>query len=159
MSTPCESRVTLQSVDASDEAHLFGVYASTRFEELAQVAWDDSQKEGFLQMQFEAQWKFYKSEYPGAEFQVILVDGQRAGRLYVHRRESEIRIMDIALLPKFRGRGVGTALLRDILAEGQRTSRRVTIHVETFNPAQRLYERLGFRRVASNGVYHLLEWP
>ena len=66
--------------------------------------------------------------------------------------------MDIALLPGFRGGGIGTALLNDILAEGERTARPVTIHVESFNPAQRLYARLGFVKVASNGVYYLLEW-
>ena len=88
----------------------------------------------------------------------ILVAGELAGRLYVHRREREIRIMDIALLPEFRGRGIGTKLLNEILMEGERTGRPVTIHVESFNPARRLYERLGFTRVASNGVYLLLEW-
>lgn len=150
--------VALRPIQDGDAELLFAIYASTRAEELAQVAWDDAQKEGFLRMQFDAQRKFYESEYPGAEFQIILVAGERAGRLYVHRRKQEIRIMDIALLPEFRGRGIGTMLLNDILAEGHRTSRPVTIHVESFNPARRLYARLGFRKVASNGVYHLLEW-
>jgi ribosomal protein S18 acetylase RimI-like enzyme len=149
---------TLRPVRAGDERHLFAVYASTRAEELAQVGWDDTQKEAFLRMQFEAQRKFYESEYPGAEFQLILVADQPAGRFYVHRREKEIRVMDVALLPEYRKRGIGTALLKEILAEGERTSRRVTIHVESFNPAQRLYARLGFVRVASHGVYHLLQW-
>ena len=149
--------VTLRPVDASDSELLLAIYASTRTEELAQVGWDNAQTESFLRMQFDAQRRSYESEYPGAEFQIILVAGEPAGRLYVHRREREIRIMDIALLPDFRGRGIGTKLLNDILAEGERTARPVTIHVESFNPAQRLYARLGFTKVASNGVYHLLE--
>lgn len=150
--------VTLRPMGNGDEQFLFQVYASTRQEELAQVGWDEQQKRSFLEMQFHAQSRYYDSEYPGAEFRVILAGGQPAGRLYVHRRENEIRIMDIALLPTFRGCGIGTRLLNEILAEGARTNRRVTIHVEIFNPALRLYERLGFRQVASNGVYHLLEW-
>jgi len=150
--------VTFRPVRDGDSELLLAIYASTRTEELAQVAWDDAQRESFLRMQFEAQRKFYESEYPGAEFRIILIAGEPAGRLYVHRREKEIRIMDIALLPAFRGRGIGTVLLNDILAEGERTARAVTIHVESFNPAQRLYERLGFMKVASNGVYHLLGW-
>src|SRR4029079_3259588 len=97
--------------------------------------------------------------YPGAEFQIILFKSQPAGRLSVHRRPKEIRIMDIALLPEFRGRGIGTTLLKDILAEGERTGRSVSIHVEGFKPALRLYERLGFTKVSLNGVYHLLERP
>ena len=152
------TQVAFRAVQDGDAELLLAIYASTRAEELAQVAWDDAQKDAFVRMQFEAQRKFYESEYPGAEFQIILVAGEPAGRLYVHRREREIRIMDIALLPEFRGRGIGTRILSEILAEGERTARPVTIHVESFNPAQRLYQRLGFKRIASSGVYHLLEW-
>lgn len=140
-----------------DAEFLFAVYASTRTEELAQVGWTDTQRESFLRMQFDAQRRCYEGDYPGAEFQIILVDGQPAGRLYVQRLEQEIRIMDLALLPEFRGRGIGTGLLRGILAEGSQIGQRVSIHVEIFNPARRLYERLGFRQVATHGVYLLLE--
>jgi ribosomal protein S18 acetylase RimI-like enzyme len=66
--------------------------------------------------------------------------------------------MDVALLPQFRGRGIGTYLLGNILSLGLRSGKIVTIHVEVFNPALRLYERLGFKKVAANEVYHLMEW-
>ena len=151
-------QITFRPVADRDAEFLVSVYASTRADELAQVAWDETQKDAFVRMQFEAQRKFYQSEYPGAEFQIIVVAGEPAGRLYVHRREKEIRIMDIALLPPFRGRGVGTQILETILAEGAGSGRAVTIHVEVFNPAQRLYGRLGFKQVATNGMYHLMEW-
>src|SRR5688500_16091214 len=98
MSAICNSpelAVNLRPVQDGDTEFLFSVYASTRAEELAQVGWDDAQKETFLRMQFDAQRKCYESDYPGAEFQIILAGDQRAGRLYVHRREKEIRIMDI----------------------------------------------------------------
>jgi ribosomal protein S18 acetylase RimI-like enzyme len=150
--------VSFRLVREADTELLLAIYGSTRADELAHVAWDDAQKSAFIRMQFEAQRKFYESEYPGAEFEIIMVAGEPGGRLYVHRREREIRIMDIALLPEFRGRGIGTQILENILAEGACTQRPVTIHVEAFSPAQRLYDRLGFKRVGSNGVYHLLEW-
>ena len=145
-------------MDAGDEAFLFQVYASTRAEELAQVNWDDAQRASFLRMQFEAQTRHYTTAYSGAEFQIIVAGDQPAGRLYVHRRPKEIRVMDIALLPEFRGQGVGTILMQELLAEGGRTSRSVTIHVEIFNPARYWYERLGFQPVAENGAYLLMEW-
>lgn len=153
-----EAGIALRPVTAGDAPFLFDVYASTRMEELAQIGWSEPQQRSFLEMQFNAQRRYYESEYPAAEFQIILVRGQPGGRLYVHRRETEIRIMDIALLPPHRRQGIGSRLLREIQAEGGRSGRRVTIHVESFNPALRLYERLGFRTVARNGVYQLLEW-
>jgi ribosomal protein S18 acetylase RimI-like enzyme len=148
----------LRPVKATDAEFLFCVYASTREEELAQVNWDAAQRENFLRSQFAAQTQHYTTQYPGAEFQVVLADGEPAGRLYMHRRPEEIRVMDIALLPAFRRRGLGTALLTELLVEGARTSRPVSIHVEIFNPARHWYERLGFQSVTENGVYLLMEW-
>ena len=52
-------------------------------------------------MPFDAQHAYYQEHYAGAAFDVILVDGQPAGRLYVARESDEIRIIDIALLPEY----------------------------------------------------------
>jgi ribosomal protein S18 acetylase RimI-like enzyme len=135
------------------------VYASTRAEELAVVPWDDAQKDAFLRAQFDAQDAWWHENYAEASFDVIVVDGEPAGRLYVHRGPSEIRIVDIALLPEHRGDGVGTRLLEDLLAEGDASGKSVTIHVERMNPALRLYERLGFALAEDRGVYLFLERP
>jgi ribosomal protein S18 acetylase RimI-like enzyme len=149
--------MTLRPVEAGDEEFLYRVYASTRAEELAAVPWDDDAKEAFLRMQFAAQDRWYHEQMPDASYDLVLVDGERAGRLYVERRPDELLIIDIALLPEQRRRGLGTSLLGDVLAEADATGRRATIHVERFNPARRLYERLGFAGVAEQGVYLLLE--
>jgi ribosomal protein S18 acetylase RimI-like enzyme len=121
------------------------------------VAWDDTQKEAFLRHQFDAQDVWWRENYAEASFDVIVVEGEPAGRLYVHRGPSEIRIVDIALLPAHRGNGVGTRLLDELLAEGDADAKSVTIHVERMNPALRLYERLGFSVAEDKGVYLFLE--
>jgi ribosomal protein S18 acetylase RimI-like enzyme len=149
--------VTLRPAAAADRPLLRAVYASTRADELALVAWDAPVKEAFLAQQFDAQDAHYREHYPGATFDVIEVDGQAAGRLYVHRGPRDIRIMDIALLPGYRGQGTGTDLLHSLVAEAQASGRTLSIHVEVNNPARRLYERLGFRPAAEHGVYLLLE--
>jgi ribosomal protein S18 acetylase RimI-like enzyme len=153
-----DSRITLRPVRPEDREHLFRVYASTRAEELALTTWDEEQKRIFLEGQFTAQDAWYRERYPGAALDVIVASGVPAGRLYVHRREREIRLMDIALLPEHRGMGIGTSLLRDLFAEAAAAGKRVTIHVEEYNPARQLYERLGFRKIGEHGVYHLMEW-
>lgn len=149
--------VALRPVVAhDDEAFLCRVYGSSREAELAQVEWADGQRDAFVRMQFDAQRRYYEEHYAGASFDVILVDGVPAGRLYVARWPEEIRIVDIALLAEFRNRGVGSRLLGQLLAEGKAAGLPVSIHVEKFNPALRLYRRLGFVPVEDKGVYLLL---
>jgi len=142
-----------------DEELLLRIYASTRAEELALVPWTASQKEAFLRMQFEAQHAHYTRYYPGAQLQLVLEGDEPLGRLYVHRAASEIRVMDIALLPEHRGRGVGTRLLGELAAEADARSLPLSIHVEQNNPALRLYERLGFRNAGGTFPYLLLVRP
>ena len=149
--------LTLRPAVTGDADLLRRVYASVRTEELALVPWSDAEKDAFLRHQFDAQHAHYREHYVGASFDVIEVDSEPVGRLYVARWEEEIRIMDIALLPEHRGRGIGTQILRGLLEEGALTGKRISIHVEMNNPALRLYERLGFVQAAVHGVYLRLE--
>jgi len=150
--------VTFRRATSDDDPFLLSLYASTREEELALTDWDDAQKAAFVRSQFEAQSRHYAEHYAGASFDVVLVGGVRAGRLYVARWEREIRIVDVALIPAFRGGGIGTSLIGAVLAEGEASSKPVSIHVERFNRAMQLYERLGFVPVGEHGVYLLMEW-
>ena len=147
----------LRRVADADRAFLLDLYASVREPELAQVWWDASAKRAFIAQQFAAQDAHYRRHYDGATLDVIEVDGEPAGRLYVHRGPRDIRIMDIALIPPFRGRGIGSGLLRALIAEAEVSARTLSIHVEMNNPARRLYERLGFRPAGEHGVYVLME--
>ena len=150
-------RSRLRPVADADRAFLIELYASVREPELAHLPWDDGMRRAFVEQQFTAQDTHYREHYPGATLDVIEVDGEPAGRLYVHRGASDIRIMDIALAPEYRGRGIGSGLLRSLIAEAQANARTLSIHVETNNPARRLYERLGFVQAGEHGVYLLLE--
>jgi ribosomal protein S18 acetylase RimI-like enzyme len=151
--------ITFRPITPDDMELLLRVYRSTREEELAMVLdWTEEMKAAFVRQQFEAQHAWYQDHYEGATFDVILVDGAPAGRLYVHRREREIRLVDITFLPEFRGGGLGTSILHDLMAEAGKAGKPLTIHVEVYNPAMRLYERLGFRPIEERGPYLLMEW-
>ena len=150
--------VALRPAEPGDRDLLFRVYASTREEELAPVPWPPEAKEAFLRQQFDAQDTWWRTHYAGASFEVVLVDGRDAGRLYLWEGPSEVRIVDVALLPEARRGGIGTRLLEDVKARASAAGKAVTIHVERMNPALGLYERLGFRLVEDKGVYLFLSW-
>lgn len=151
--------ITLRPITDADMDFLHRLYATTREDELAQVAWTPEQKAAFVSQQFHAQHQYWQENYQDTSWDLILRDGQPIGRLYVARWAEEIRIVDIALMPEHRGGGLGTHLLRGVFAEADASGRKVSIHVEIFNPARRLYERLGFVQAAERGVYLLMERP
>ena len=147
-----------RSITSDDENFLYRLYASTRQEELAQTSWTEAEKEIFLKQQFSAQHKFYMKQFNRAKFDVVLKNSKPIGRLYVDRREDEIRLIDIALMPEFRNMGIGTSLLNDLLDEARKVNKPLRIHVEKYNPALQLYQRLNFKEIKDTGVYYLMEW-
>jgi len=150
--------IHIRPATEADTRILFEVYASTRTEELAPVPWTPEQKLQFLAFQFQSQDAHYREIFPGATFSVIEVDGKAAGRLYVNRTAEKIHVIDIALLPPARGRGIGASILRTLFEEATAAGLPLTISVERFNPAKRLYERLGFRTIEDGEVYQRMEW-
>jgi ribosomal protein S18 acetylase RimI-like enzyme len=147
----------LKPAGHDDAETLYRIYASTRESELAVVPWDEAAKEAFLRMQFTAQDTYYRANWPQASYDLIVSGEQVLGRLYVDRGEAVWQVLDIALLPPYRGQGIGTRLLGAVLAEAADAAKPVQIYVERFNPARHLYDRLGFRQVDEQEVYLLLE--
>jgi ribosomal protein S18 acetylase RimI-like enzyme len=150
--------ITLRDAGADDELFLLQVFACTRAAELSQVPWPDEQKVAFLQMQCQAQHSHYHERYPDGDFKVILRDDEPVGRLYLARDSGLIKILDITVLPQFRNSGIGSELIRGVLDEAVNSARNVQIYVETFNPSLHLFERLGFKSIAEEGINFLLEW-
>lgn len=126
---------------------------------MARTGWPEEQADAFLHMQFEAQHRHYQEHYTQTSWDVILIEGEPAGRLYVARWEREMRIVDIALLPEHRGKGIGGRLIDDLLREADAAGKRTTVHVEMENRAMGLYRRLGFAPIEEVGPYLLLERP
>ena len=95
---------------------------------------------------------------PGGYVAAIRCAQLGLGTLWIDEWKDQIRLVDIALMPEWRGRGLGETLVREVLDRGRAAGKPVTIHVEAYNPALRMYERLGFERVDTNGVYFLMKW-
>jgi GNAT superfamily N-acetyltransferase len=152
--------VTLRPVVPGDEAFLLQIYTSVRADELAQVPWSEAQREAFVRMQFEAQQLHYRTQNPTATHDIILLNQHPIGRLYVARRENEIRILDITILPEHRNRGLGTPLIKSLMEEAAVAGKPLTIYIESYNPSLSLFERLGFLKIEDNGdgVNLLMQW-
>lgn len=127
-------------------------------EELAATDWSQEQKVQFCSMQFLAQSAHYQQNYPDADYFIIQQTGISAGRLYLNCGPLEHRIVDISLMPSHRSQGIGTQLLRELQNQASSAQKALTVHVESFNPAKRLYERLGFQSLETKGVYQLMKW-
>lgn len=142
---------------ADDQPFLFELYCSVRANEGFYGALENPQLTALLKMQFDARERAYQYRYPNSDHLLILFDETPIGRLFVHRAEQEIRLADIALLPIYRGKGIGASLINELFDEADRVNKPVTLHVEMANPAIHLYERLGFVRKGDDGAYLFLE--
>jgi ribosomal protein S18 acetylase RimI-like enzyme len=147
----------LRPVTPEDNAFLLSLFASTRSDELALIDLDADQKAAFITMQFNAQTRHYDLAYPDADHRVVLLDEAPIGRLLVDRGEREFNLVDVALLPAYRGAGIGTYLIKDLQIEAAAASKPVKLNVWHSNPAKNLYERLGFS-ATSNDVYCEMCW-
>jgi ribosomal protein S18 acetylase RimI-like enzyme len=92
-------------------------------------------------------------EHPNAERKIVLVENAPVGRLIIDGAGDHIEVIDVALLPQYRGHGIGTSLLRGVLAQADRMGRAIMLHVEKQSRAVRLYERLGFVICGDVGMY------
>jgi ribosomal protein S18 acetylase RimI-like enzyme len=151
--------VTLRPVAASDDQFLFELYASTRREEVAAWGWDAAQRDAFLKMQGDMQRRAYEMQYPQADHNIIMLDDEPIGRLFVVREAEWIQLTDIALLPAARNKGIGSRLIKDLLDEADAASLPVRLQVLKDNPAGRLYERLGFVKTGESGMHFHMERP
>lgn len=149
---------SLRDATPDDQPFLLKLYASTREQEIAAWGWDAAQSEEFLRMQFQAQQTSYGQMYEGATHEIVTINGAPVGRILVAEDTSEIRLVDIALLSEFRNRRIGESLIRRLIDQSARQNKPLRLQVLQWNPARRLYDRLGFRITSEDPMYVSMEW-
>jgi ribosomal protein S18 acetylase RimI-like enzyme len=156
---PDGGKLTLRPVTPEDDAFLLALYHSTRDRELSQAAWQDGQRESFVRWQFDLQRREYDARFPDARYQLIVIDDEPAGRIWVGEDDEQIRLLDIALLPQFQNLGAGTILLKDLMREAEAAKKFLRHMVFVLNDnAHRFYERLGFVIIEDLGAYKHMEY-
>jgi ribosomal protein S18 acetylase RimI-like enzyme len=140
-----------------DDVFDLSVYASTRLPELTALDWTPQQIDDFIGLQYRAQSRHYRQQYPDAAYSVVTVVSEPAGRLIVARSDQEIRIVDIALLPEYQGRGIGGILVRRLLAEADEAGVPLRCHVEQSNTARGFWEHLGLVAVRIDGAHIVMD--
>ncbi len=151
--------ISLRPYQDYDREFLFKLYASTRADEIAPFGWPPAQQEAFLRMQYTAQQRWYSMSYAQAEHHIIEQEGVPIGRLMVSRQPSFVVLVDIALLPEHRGKGIGGGLVRDLIQQCNQARLPLRLQVLKANPALRLYERLDFTRRGEDQIYIQMERP
>lgn len=88
---------------------------------------------------------YFRSHWNPAKRQIVMVDGREAGVLTLEQRPEAIFLALIEIHPHYQGQGLGTALIRQVMATAHRQGFPVELHVlKASTGARRLYEQLGF---------------
>jgi len=151
--------ISLRPVQDCDEAFLLKVFASTREAERDAVRWEVAEWKMFIQLQSRGQHAQYAIRFPTAAYDIILCNSEPVGRIWVHHASDEILLLDIAILPEYRSRGIGTYLIKGLQESARAACVPLRHSVELTNPrARMLYERLGFVAIATSGLHTLMQW-
>lgn len=150
--------LSLRPATDADLPFLSALYGSTRANELATTGWPEATKALFVVQQFSGQHGEYLQRFPELERCIIEAGGSAIGRIYVNLTGATCHLVDISMMPEFRGCGRGTALIADLMAHAARATKPVTLSVLASNPAARLYARMRFRFTEKTDAYSKMKW-
>jgi len=151
--------ITLRSATERDEGFLYNLYKLSRVEEFSMTGINEMQFDMLMRMQYAARKATYESNYPEGRRDVVEVDGTDAGQIWVSSDDSQCRVIDVAIAGEFQNRGIGTILMKDLMAQATGAGMPLRCSIATNNPGSlRFHERLGFRITSGNEAYYQMEY-
>ena len=151
-------RITLRPVEPQDETFLYNLYKFSRADEFAIAGLSEMQFDALLRMQYGARKASYESNFPRAQHDIVVVDGLDAGQIWVARDQTQMLVVDISIAKAFQDRGIGTAVMTELIAEAKAAGLLVRCSVATNNPGSlRFHKRLGFRITSQDEMYYKME--
>lgn len=141
-----------------DDSFLYELYVSARIDEFRILELPTQQLDTLLRMQYEAQKQSYQQQFPQAAHTIIHYNEVPIGRIIIDIQNSNIRLVDITLLPNYRGKGIGTLLLQQLQQLAINHDRPILLHVLQGNPAHKLYKNCGFYEIGQQAPYIVMQW-
>lgn len=153
----------LRVAEPEDEAFLYEMFVASRERELAPLP--EELRETIARQQYGIQQGGVEADYPDAQRFVVLGGGDRpggpgapVGMIILAVRPDTLWVVDVALHPGHRNRGLGAAVIGSLMDTCRQSGRTLKGSVTPYNPARRLYARLGIRELATERGYIALEW-
>ena len=150
--------LTLRPARTDDEEFLNRLFYSVYLEKLQLVALSAEEKKTLVELMYQSFTRHYNSVAPASDDRLVLLDNESIGRMILLHLREEIRLADLAILPQYRCRGIGSALIGQLQTESTMSKRPIRLQVARFDRALRLYQRLGFYKIDVAGPYLHLEW-
>ena len=152
--------ISLRPAKAGDEPFLKRVHQSARHWEFAPLLQSGEAElyHKVMAQQYDAQHRFYFATYDSAQYGIIQWTSTPIGRLYVDYRDDEVRVLDIAILPDYRGRSIGRIVMTGLCLEAAMRRKPVRLCVHYLSRAQRFYQQLGFQQIGVEGPSLVMEW-
>jgi len=143
-----------------DDDFRYQLFCDSRLPEWYMVQIDPSVREQLMRHQFQAQTMTYRQRFPRARFDIIELAGERIGRIVVNRPGTMVHIVEHAIVPQLRNRGIGTAIMHALMDEAVQARVPLRLKVASSNdPSMKLYLRLGFAPIEEVPAYIEMEWP
>jgi len=159
----------LRPATPADAPFLAALFREARAPEFAALNLPAAALQQFLDIQHNAQLAGYAAQFPHAESSIICLTHHAplathhspetpAGRILLNRTSTLIHLIDIAIAHRFRGEGIATEVLTQLCAQARAAAIPIRLIVAIGNPAQRLYQRVGFRTTASDSLDLTMEF-
>ncbi len=154
----------LRCAGLADEPFLFELFVTSRERELSPLPTEV--RALVARQQYDVYRRGLVSTYPKAEHLVVELSSQRdgngptmpTGMILVMEDGDSLLIIDLAIHPSHRNRGLGQAVLEAMMNRCRQSGKVLRGSVTPYNPARRLYARLGIAERQADHAYIALEW-
>ena len=148
----------LRAATPSDDPFFLALYLTTRGAEPGWSSIPETARAALLENQLRLQIASYARDHPDLERYVVEIGGTPVGRLDVARRPDAVLLVEIALLPDVRHRGIGGTVVRGLQNEARDKGLPVRLHVWHDTGAAAFYQKLGFKITEPGSQGDRMEW-